>query len=61
MNGPETPEKGRPPEGEEAMHVYRAAGIRERTGRVPWWLIGVCVGLFLWGGYYIVRYWTPGG
>lgn len=61
MNASEPPGEGRPPEGEEAIHEYRAAGIRERTGRIPLWLIAVCVGLAVWGGYYIVRYWTPPG
>jgi len=65
MSGPDTP-KGNPAQdpdenGEDALHVYEAAGIRERTGHVPVWLWAVCVGLAVWGGYYIVRFWTPPG
>lgn len=46
---------------EEEEYVYQSAGIRERTGAVPLWLILVMVGLFVWGGYYLYRYWTPAG
>jgi hypothetical protein len=64
MTGPDapgTPDEGQAPRAEDAIHEYRAAGIRERTGRIPLWLIGVCVALFVWGAYYIVKYWTPQG
>lgn len=60
MNEPDGPEQDRHG-AEDAVHEYRAAGIRERTGRIPWWLIAVGVGLLVWGGYYIVRFWTPSG
>jgi len=51
-NDPETPP-------EERIHEYEAAGIRERTGRVPLWLWAVSVGLLVWGAYYIVGNWSP--
>ncbi len=40
-------------------YLYTTAGIRERSGTVPAWLIAVVVGLLAWGGYYLVVYWTP--
>jgi len=45
--------------GTEEIHEYRAAGIRERTGRVPLWLWAVAAGLLAWGAYYIVQNWAP--
>ena len=45
---------------EETDHyLYRSAGIRERSGYVPAWLLLVVVGLFVWGVYYLVMYWGP--
>ncbi|GJL79329.1 MAG: hypothetical protein NPINA01_23180 [Nitrospinaceae bacterium] len=46
-------------EGEE--YTYQSAGIRERDGTIPLWLILVGVGLMIWSGYYLFRYWTPVG
>ncbi|MGP0628692.1 hypothetical protein ACTRW9_03205 [Nitrospina sp. 32_T5] len=45
--------------GSDAEYTYQTAGIRERHGYVPVWLILVCVGLLVWGGYYLWTYWTP--
>lgn len=41
-------------------YVYRHAGISEREGTIPVWLIAVVVGLLVWSAYYRVRYWSPG-
>ncbi len=40
-------------------YLYQTAGIRERHGYIPIWLILVAVGLFIWGGYYLLSYWSP--
>ena len=40
-------------------YLYQSAGIQERKGYIPAWLILVAVGLTLWGGYYLVQYWSP--
>jgi hypothetical protein len=42
--------------GEEA-YFYRDAGIQERRGRVPLWLLFVIIILVIWGAYYMVAYW----
>lgn len=51
------PSSSRGSENEE--YLYQTAGIRERQGTVPLWLIGVAVGLFIWGAYYLLHYWSP--
>lgn len=51
--------KSRP--GEAGHYLYRSAGITERSGHVPSWLLLVVVGLFVWGVYYLVTYWSPMG
>ena len=40
-------------------YLYQTAGIRERNGYIPVWLILVAVGLLIWGGYYLLSYWSP--
>lgn len=47
-------------ENKEEEYLYQSAGIRERTGYIPAWLIFVAVGLLVWGAYYLVNNWTPG-
>lgn len=42
-------------------YTYQSAGIRERHGYIPVWLILVAIGLMVWGGYYLFRYWSPAG
>jgi hypothetical protein len=44
---------------EDDAYVYRHAGIKERTGFVPLWLILVVVSLLIWSVYYTIRYWSP--
>ncbi|MDO9116577.1 MAG: hypothetical protein Q7U39_01350 [Nitrospira sp.] len=41
-------------------YLYRHAGITERGGHIPFWLILVVVGLLLWSIYYAIEYWSPG-
>ncbi len=38
------------------VYVYESAGITEREGRVPLWL--VVVSLMIWGPYYLFTYWN---
>lgn len=45
--------------GADAEYTYQTAGLRERHGTVPVWLILVCMGLLIWSGYYLWTYWTP--
>lgn len=45
---------------DESTYVYRYAGIQERDGRIPLWLLMVCIGLIVWSIYYTIRYWSPG-
>lgn len=40
-------------------YEYVTAGIREKPGRIPVWLLTVIFGLFIWGGYYLMAYWNP--
>ena len=35
---------------------YRTAGIQERPGIIPVWLILVYVALLIWGIYYLVTF-----
>ena len=44
--------------GEPGTYVHEPAGIRERSGSIPIWLILVVCGLILWGMYYMIRYWS---
>jgi N-terminal domain of cytochrome oxidase-cbb3, FixP len=48
---------------EESSEIsrYASAGIEERHGRVPRWLLGVYVVLLIWMVYYLVRFWTDKG
>lgn len=39
-------------------YVYRHAGIKERDGHIPFWLILVVAGLIAWSVYYAIRYWS---
>ena len=43
----------------DGEYEYVSAGVREKPGRVPVWLIAVSVGLCIWGGYYLLAYWSP--
>ena len=47
-----------PPEssGTQQAYVYRHAGISEREGSIPVWLMLVVIGLLIWSVYYTVRY-----
>jgi hypothetical protein len=45
---------------EERPYLYRHAGIEERSGGIPLWLMLVVVGLLLWGVYYTIQFWNPG-
>jgi hypothetical protein len=47
-------------EGNDEAYLYRHAGIQEREGRIPRWLILVCIGLIVWSVYYTIRYWSEG-
>jgi hypothetical protein len=53
------PQKGSDPDG-DSTYVYRHAGIQERDGRIPLWLLMVCIGLIVWSIYYTIRYWSEG-
>lgn len=44
----------------EGAYLYRYAGIQEREGRIPLWLLLVVVSLIIWSVYYTVRYWSDG-
>lgn len=44
---------------ESKTYVYESAGIYERKGTIPWFLILVAVGLIVWGVYYLIYYWRP--
>lgn len=46
---------------DDGHYEYISAGIREREGSVPPWLILVMVGLLVWGLYYMLAYWSPPG
>lgn len=43
----------------ERVYHYRHAGIRERDGAVPLWLMLVVLGLLIWSVYYLIQYWNP--
>lgn len=42
----------------ERTYLYRHAGIREREGGIPLWLVLVVIGLLVWSVYYTIRYWN---
>ncbi|MGH7255096.1 MAG: hypothetical protein ACREI3_04895 [Nitrospirales bacterium] len=42
----------------ERTYLYRHAGIREREGAIPLWLVLVVVGLLIWSVYYTIVYWS---
>ena len=52
------PEQSHDPGGHEEPYIYKQAGIRERHGHIPIWLILVALGLIVWGVYYTIRYWS---
>jgi hypothetical protein len=55
----EEPEKDKKTEdGSDKAYLYRHAGIREREGGIPLWLMLVCIGLIVWSVYYTIRYWS---
>ncbi|WP_342349352.1 hypothetical protein [uncultured Nitrospira sp.] len=56
MNEPKNPTKTELEK--ENTYVYRHAGIKERAGRIPFWLLLVAVGLIVWSVYYTIKYWS---
>ena len=38
-------------------YIYKDAGLMERHGFIPRWLLAVALVLVIWGGYYLVAYW----
>jgi hypothetical protein len=44
----------------DEIRRFQSAGIDERAGGVPRWLVCVYIAMFLWGAYYMYRYWDPG-
>lgn len=58
-SGPSTPEKQESSDNGQP-YLYRHAGIEERDGRIPFWLMLVVVGLLVWSVYYTIRFWSPG-
>ena len=40
---------------------YEYAGIDERHGVVPTWLVCVCAALVIWSIYYLLHYWQEPG
>lgn len=45
---------------EHQPYLYQHAGIKERDGHIPFWLILVAAGLIIWSVYYTIQYWSPG-
>ena len=43
------------------QYVYKDSGIRERAGTVPNWLKLVYIGMFVWGIWYLITYWSSNG
>lgn len=41
------------------VFIYKDAGIYEKHGYIPLWLLAVAVVLLIWGVYYLVVYWSP--
>jgi len=54
--------EARPPDqerhGEGEIYLYKEAGIWERHGKIPLWLVFVAIALLIWGVYYTVKYWN---
>jgi hypothetical protein len=46
------------PQEDRQTYLYRHAGIEEREGHIPLWLVGVVAGLLIWSLYYMLRYWS---
>lgn len=44
--------------GETDTYLHESAGIRERSGYIPTWIILVALGLLVWGIYYMIRFWS---
>lgn len=57
FENPENPPSASDDVGEE--YIYQSAGISERKGFVPVWLIWVALGLIIWAVYYLFSYWSP--
>ena len=57
FENPETPPLASDDVSEE--YIYQSAGIGERKGFVPVWLIWVALGLMIWAVYYLFSYWSP--
>ncbi len=51
--------KGSKADSAEEEYLFVSAGIRERPGRIPLWLVLVAIGLLVWGIYYLAKYWNP--
>lgn len=45
----------------EQTYIYQDAGLLERHGFVPRWLLVVAVLLVCWGIYYLLTYWQSPG
>ncbi|MDT7043750.1 hypothetical protein [Candidatus Nitronereus thalassa] len=58
MNNNEA-DKQQIPSSHDGEYEYVSAGVREKPGKIPWWLIVVSVGLCIWGGYYLLVFWHP--
>jgi hypothetical protein len=56
MSQPSQQDEMTPKHGEE--YQYQHAGIRERAGRIPLWLLLVLAGLLIWSVYYTIRFWS---
>lgn len=46
--------------GNQEEYLYRSAGIRERHGLIPLWLLLVTAVLLIWSLYYLIRFWNSG-
>jgi hypothetical protein len=44
--------------GNQEEYLYTSAGIRERHGRIPLWLLLVVATLLVWSLYYMVQFWN---
>lgn len=44
---------------EKKEYLYTSAGIREREGHIPGWLICLGVTILIWSTYYLFSYWNP--
>jgi hypothetical protein len=47
-------------EEDQQEYLYKSAGIRERHGRIPLWLLLVAAALLIWSLYYMIQFWNSG-